>query len=254
VNGVTRRFDDKVAIITGASRGIGLAIAERIIAEGGKVAITGRKPEGLAGAVEQLGGSKFALSVPGRADDTEHQQHTIYRALDTFGRLDVLVNNTGINPIYGPLLDAEPEAMRKILEVNVIAGVSWVRQAMAAGLDRAHGAVVNVASIAGLRPARGIGFYGSSKAALMHLTQQLAAELAPEVRVNAVAPAVVRTRFGGPLFEGVEEEITDLYPLRRLGLPQDIAAAVAYLASNDASWITGQVLTIDGGLTLNGGI
>jgi len=105
-----------------------------------------------------------------------------------------------------------------------------------------------------MRPAQGIGFYGASKAALLHLTKQLAMELAPDVRVNAVAPAVVRTRFGGPLFDGKESEVASRYPLGRLGDPADVAAAVAYLASDDAGWITGHVLTVDGGLTLTGGI
>jgi 3-oxoacyl-[acyl-carrier protein] reductase len=108
--------------------------------------------------------------------------------------------------------------------------------------------------VAGLRPAQGIGAYGASKAALLHATQQLAVELAPDVRINAVAPAVVRTRFGGPLFEGKEADVASRYPLARLGEPADVAAAVAYLASDDAAWITGLVLTVDGGLTLTGGV
>jgi 3-oxoacyl-[acyl-carrier protein] reductase len=254
VTRAVQRFDGKVALVTGASRGIGLAIAERIVAEGGRVCITGRKPDGLAAAVAQLGGAEVAISVPGPADDVKHQHEAIEAVFGAFGRLDVLVNNTGINPILGSVLEADHGAMRKILEVNLIAGLSWVKHALAAGLCRGEGAVVNVASVAGLRPARRIGFYGSSKAALMHLTRQLAAELAPDVRVNAVAPAVVRTRFGAPLYEGNEDELIRDYPLRRLGLPEDVAAAVAYLASPDAAWITGQVITIDGGLTLNGGV
>jgi len=254
VSAAGQRFEGRVAIVTGASRGIGLAIAERVVSEGGRVCITGRKPDGLAAAVEQLGGPEVARSVPGYADDPEHQHEAIQATLDGFGRLDVLVNNTGINPAFGPMLAVDPGAMRKMLEVNVIAALSWITKALAAGLDRDGGTVVNVASVAGLRPARDIGFYGSSKAALMHLTQQLATELAPTVRVNAVAPAVVRTRFAGPLFEDREDEVVSEYPLHRLGLPEDVAAAVAYLASDDASWVTGQVLTVDGGLTLNGGV
>lgn len=247
------RFEGRVALITGASRGIGLAIAERIVAEGGRVCITGRKPEPLQQAVERLGGPDVALAVAGGADDSHHQAAAINAVQHRFGGLDVLVNNTGVNPLYGPLLESDAGAMRKILEVNLLASLAWVRQGLTAGLgDR--GTVVNVASVAGLRPARGIGFYGASKAALMHLTQQLALELAPDVRVNAVAPAVVRTRFGGPLFEGKESDVAGRYPLGRLGVPEDVAAAVAYLASDDAGWMTGQVLTIDGGLTLTGGI
>jgi len=247
------RFTGKVALITGASRGIGLAIARRVVAEGGRVCITGRREPGLLEAVDQLGGPEVALHSVGRADDEDHQAGTVRRTLDRFGRIDVLVNNTGVNPVHGPLLDAETPALRKIMEVNVIAALSWSRLVCRSAPETC-GAVVNVASSAGLRPAENIGFYGTSKAALMHLTQQLAAELAPAVRVNAVAPAVVRTRFAGALYEGKEQEVAKKYPLGRLGEPEDVAAAVAFLASGDASWITGQTVVVDGGLTLGGGV
>lgn len=248
-----RRLEERVALVTGASRGIGLAVARRIVQEGGRVCLTGRQQEGLDAAVAELG-PDVAMAVAGSADDPDHQDASLAAVLERFGRLDVLVNNTGVNPSYGPLAEAELGALRKILEVNVLAALVWTRKACAAGLTREGGAVVNVASVAGIRPAAGIGFYGTSKAALMHLTQQLAVELAPGVRVNAVAPAVVRTRFAGALFEGREAEVVEGYPLGRLGEPEDVAAAVAFLASDDASWITGQTLVIDGGLTLHGGI
>ncbi|MET0419211.1 MAG: SDR family NAD(P)-dependent oxidoreductase, partial [Actinoplanes sp.] len=182
------RFTGRTAVITGASRGIGLAVAERIVAEGGTVCVTARKADALAAAVEQLGTSS-AVGVAGAADDPAHQDEVLRTVTERFGRLDVLVNNTGINPAYGRLFDAEPDAIRKIFEVNVLAALAWARKA------RGCSAIVNVASVAGLLPAQGIGAYGASKAALIHLTRQLASELAPDVRVNAVAPAVVRTRF-----------------------------------------------------------
>lgn len=245
------RFAGKVALITGASRGIGLAVAARIVAEGGRVAVTARKPEPLQEAVTALGGHQVALGIAGRADDPDHQLETVERVQREYGRLDVLVNNTGINPAYGRLTELDEGAARKIMDVNVLAALCWTRQALDHGLG-AHGAgaVVNVASVAGQRPAPGIAFYGVSKSALIGLTVQLAAELAPDVRVNAVAPAVVRTRFAAALYEADEEKAAAAYPLGRLGEPEDVAAAVAFLASSDAAWVTGQTLTLDGGAGL----
>jgi NAD(P)-dependent dehydrogenase (short-subunit alcohol dehydrogenase family) len=144
---------------------------------------------------------------------------------------------------------------QKVFAVNVVAALGWTHHARRAGLGEHEGAaVVNVASIAGLRPAPGLGLYAVSKAALIHLTHQLALELAPAIRVNAVAPAVVRTRFATALYEGREEQVSASYPMRRLGCPEDVAAAVAFLAGDDAAWVTGQVLVIDGGLGLGGGV
>jgi NAD(P)-dependent dehydrogenase (short-subunit alcohol dehydrogenase family) len=246
-----QRFAGRVALITGASRGIGLAVAQRLVDEGARVAITARKPEALDAAVEQLGGSGRALAVAGRADDAEHQADAVARAVREFGRLDVLVNNTGINPVYGRIVDIDEAAARKIMDVNVLAALSWTRTALAAGLGRdGAGAIVNVASVAGLAPSPGIGYYGVSKSAVLGLTMQLAAELSPGVRVNAVAPAVVKTRFAAALYEADEAAAAAGYPLGRLGEPADIGAAVAFLASADAAWITGQTLVIDGGLSL----
>jgi NAD(P)-dependent dehydrogenase (short-subunit alcohol dehydrogenase family) len=246
-----RRFAGKAAIVTGASRGIGLAIAARIVHEGGRVLLTARKPEGLHDAVAGLGGPDVAVPVAGRADDPEHQAAALERAVKEFGRLDVLVNNTGINPAYGPLTKIEESAARKIMDVNVLAALSWSRRALEAGLGAdGHGAIVNIASVAGLHPSPGIGYYGVSKSALIGLTMQLAAELAPRVRVNAVAPAVVKTRFAAALYEADEDNAAAGYPLARLGEPEDIGAAAAFLASADAAWITGQTLVVDGGMGL----
>jgi 3-oxoacyl-[acyl-carrier protein] reductase len=250
-----QRFVGKVAVVTGASRGIGLAIAARLVAEGARVCVTARKPDPLTEAVQQLGGPEFAVAVAGRADDPEHRENAIRTTLETFGRVDVLVNNTGINPVYGPISSTDAGAAAKVFDVNVIAALSWTEEVRKLGLgSRPGAAIVNVASIAGLRPAPGIGVYGASKAALIHVTAQLALELAPRIRVNAVAPAVVKTRFASALYEGREDKVTEGYPLGRLGDPEDVAAAVAFLASDDASWITGQTLTLDGGSSLLGGI
>ena len=248
------RFTGKVALVTGASRGIGLGIAERLIAEGAQVCITARKPEALEAAVEQLGGKEHAMAVAGKADNADHQADAVAQTISAYGRLDILVNNTGINPVFGPMLETDPAAIRKVFEVNVFAAIGWTKQAYDAWMDHNGGTIVNVSSIAGTKPAPGLGAYAVSKAALIHLTSQLAFELAPKIRVNAVAPAVVKTVFATALFEGREAEVAETYPLQRLGVPFDIASVVAFLASEDSSWITGQTLLIDGGVSLTGGV
>lgn len=240
--GGIRRFDDTVTLVTGASRGIGLAVAERIVAEGGSVVITGRRQEALDAAVAELGPA--ASAVAGRADDADHRAAVFAHIRERHGRLDHLVNNAGINPVHGPLAEIDVDAARKILEVNVVSAMEWAREAVAAGTLRA---IVNIASVAGLGASPGIGFYGVSKAGLINLTEQLAYELAPTVRVNAVAPAVIKTAFARVLYEGREAEASAAYPLARLGEAHDVAAPVAFLLSEDAAWITGHTLPIDGG-------
>src|SRR6478752_3351861 len=147
------RFAGKTALVTGASRGIGLAVAARIVAEGGRVAITARKPEPLQEAAASLGGHDVALPIAGRADDPDHQREALELIEREFGRLDVLVNNTGINPAYGRLTELDEGVARKIMDVNVLAALSWTRQALEHGLGQTEpGAIVNIASVAGLHP------------------------------------------------------------------------------------------------------
>ena len=247
-------FKDRVAIVTGASRGIGLGIAKELVERGAKVCITARSPEPLAEAVNELGGPDVAIAVPGKSHDTAHQDDAVAKTIEAFGRLDMLVNNTGINPVFGPALDIEPAAAAKILEVNVLAPLAWTKRARDAWMGEHGGSVVNVASVAGLGASPGIGLYGVSKAALIRLTKELGFELGPKIRVNAVAPAVVKTQFATKLYEGREEEVADAYPLKRLGVPADNAGAGAFLLSDDAGGITGQTLVLDGGVTLAGGM
>ncbi|WP_298039638.1 SDR family oxidoreductase [uncultured Microbacterium sp.] len=243
----------RTALVTGASRGIGLAIARRLIMEGVSVCVTARRAEALADAVAELG--ERAIGVAGAADDPAHREEVFARMTSEFGRLDILVNNAGINPVYGPLAGLDLDAARKVFEVNVIGTLAWTQQAVRAGLGEqaSGGAIVNLSSVAGDVPSPGIGWYGVSKAAVSHLTRTLSVELAPRIRVNAVAPAVVKTRFAEAIYEGREDEVAAAYPAGRLGTPDDVADAVAYLCGDGAGWITGQVLTLDGGLLNAGG-
>ena len=249
------RLEGKTAIVTGASRGIGLAIALRLVAEGARVCITARNAEALHDAAAQFPkGSVIPLA--GKAHDPDHRLEVLNAVAETFGQLDVLVNNAGINPVYGSVMDLDLSAARKITEVNVFGTLAWIQDAYRhAALDFAGrgGTVINVSSVTGQTPAPGIGFYGVTKAAIAHLTRTLAVEMGPKIRVNAVAPAVVKTQFAQALYEGKEAEVAARYPLGRLGNPEDIAATVAFLASSDSAWITGQVINLDGGLLAAGG-
>jgi NAD(P)-dependent dehydrogenase (short-subunit alcohol dehydrogenase family) len=244
---------DQVAIVTGASRGIGFAIAQRFVTQGGRVAVTGRDADALAAAVKELGGPDVAIGVAGKGDDAGHRAAVVDAVRDRFGTVTTLVNNIGINPAYGPLATLDLGAARKMAEVNLIGTLGWVQEALRGGLGSTDGAsIVNISSVSGVRPAPGIAFYGTTKAALIHLTEELAVELAPKIRVNAVAPAVVKTRFATALFEGREEQVAATYPLGRLGNTDDVAGAVSFLCSPDAAWITGQTIVLDGGVTLTG--
>ena len=246
-------LDGKVAIVTGASRGIGLGVAQRLVAEGASVVITARKADALSEAAASLGEGK-ALWFAGAADDSEHQDEVIAKTLAEFGRIDYLVNNTGINPAYGHMMDLDLGAAEKIMNVNVLSAVAWAQKVWHRAMKASGGAILNIASIAGVKPAPGIGMYGASKSALIHVTEELAVELGPGVRVNAVSPAVVKTKFAAALYEGREEQVAEQYPLKRLGDPADIGALVAFLLSDDAAWITGQNIVIDGGISITGGV
>ncbi|MFC7216862.1 SDR family oxidoreductase [Streptomyces polyrhachis] len=244
----------KVALVTGASRGIGYGIAEALVARGDRVVITGRGEEALKEAVERLGGPERVLGVAGKAHDEAHQAEAVARTVEVFGRLDHLVNNAGTNPVFGPIADVDLAVARKVFETNVISALGFAQQAWRAWQSQHGGTIVNIASVAGLGASPFVGPYGISKAAMINLTTQLAHEFAPSVRVNAIAPAVVKTKFAAALYEGREAEVVSQYPMARLGLPEDIGGAAAFLSSDQAAWITGQTLVIDGGLFLNAGV
>lgn len=248
------------ALITGASRGIGFAIAAELLSRGASVAITARKPDELAAAAEKLvadaagGDAGRVLAVPGNAGDAAAREEAVGRTVDAFGNLAILVNNTGINPQYGFLMDADLDAVRKIFDVNVVAALGFVQQAYRAWMGEHGGVVVNLASVAGLRSSGVISAYGASKAALIRLTEELAWQLGPKIRVNAVAPAVVKTRFATALYSHDEEKVASAYPMKRLGQPEDVAQLVAFLVSDAASWITGETVRVDGGMLATGGL
>ncbi|MFD4612307.1 SDR family oxidoreductase [Streptomyces sp. NPDC058451] len=243
----------KVALVTGASRGIGYGIAEALVARGDRVCITGRNEDALKEAVERLGSDR-ALAVAGKAHDEAHQAEVVERVMEAFGRVDFLINNAGTNPVFGPIADLDLNVARKVFETNVVSALGFAQRTWHAWQKDNGGAIVNIASVAGLSASPFVGAYGVSKAAMINLTQQLAHEFAPRVRVNAIAPAVVKTRFAKALYEGREEEAAASYPLGRLGVPSDIGGAAAFLTSAQSDWVTGQTLVVDGGIFLNAGV
>ncbi|NED73940.1 SDR family oxidoreductase [Streptomyces sp. SID9944] len=243
----------KVALVTGASRGIGYGVAEALVARGDRVCITGRNEDALKEAVDRLGADRV-IGVAGKAHDVAHQAEAVERVMEAFGRVDYLVNNAGTNPVFGPIADLDLNVARKVFETNVVSALGFAQRTWHAWQKENGGAIVNIASVAGLAPSPFIGAYGVSKAAMINLTQQLAHEFAPRVRVNAIAPAVVKTKFAQALYEGREEEAAASYPLGRLGVPSDIGGAAAFLTSEQSDWITGQTLVVDGGIFLNAGV
>ncbi|MFI9494858.1 SDR family oxidoreductase [Streptomyces halstedii] len=250
---MTAQDSGKVALITGASRGIGFGIAQALVARGDRVVITGRGEDALKEAVAALGADR-AIGIAGKAHDEAHRAEAVERAMETFGRVDFLINNAGTNPVFGPMADLDLGVARKVYETNVLSALGFAQLTWKAWQRENGGAIVNIASVAGISASPFIGAYGMSKAALVNLTLQLAHEFAPVVRVNAIAPAVVKTKFAEALYEGREAEAAAAYPLGRLGVPEDIGGAAAFLTSAQSDWVTGQTLVVDGGIFLNAGV
>ncbi|HUF14263.1 MAG TPA: SDR family oxidoreductase [Acidimicrobiia bacterium] len=242
----------KVALVTGGSRGIGLATALELARSGAEgVVITSRKPENIETARSELVRAgveeERVLAFPARADDEEAADQAVKATVDRFGACDILVNNAGTNPAAGGLMEVDLGALDKTWAVNLRAPLLWARAAFNAWMGDNGGVIVNVASVAGLRPSPMMGAYNISKAGLIHMTRQLAHELAPGIRVNAVAPGVVKTRLAGALL--VDEDATArMHPLGRVGEPEDVARLIVFLASDVSSWMTGTTVPVDGGV------
>lgn len=235
----------KTAIVTGASRGIGLASARALATAGASVVVTSRKQEAADAAAAEIGGG--AVGIGAHAAEQDQAAACIEQTIERFGRLDILVNNAGTNPAFGPMADQTHAQFTKIMDVNLWAPLMWTGLAAKAWMSEHGGTVINTASIGGLSHEQNIGLYNTSKAALIYLTTQLALELSPSVRVNAVAPGVVRTKLAEALWKEHEAEVAGMTALDRIGEPDDIASAIVFLASDASSWMTGETVVVDGG-------
>lgn len=246
----------KVAVITGSSRGIGKAIAERMAEQGAKVVISSRKPEPcaeVAAAINKAHGAGSAISIPANISSKEDLKHLVDETNQQFGKIDIVVCNAASNPYYGPLAGIEDDQFRKILENNVIANHWLINFAVPQMIERKDGAIIIVSSIGGLRGSPVIGAYNISKAADFQLARNLAVEYGPSnVRVNCIAPGLIKTDFAKALWDNPEtlKRSTANAPLRRIGEPDEIAGAAVFLASKAGSFMTGQALVIDGGVTI----
>jgi NAD(P)-dependent dehydrogenase (short-subunit alcohol dehydrogenase family) len=248
-------LEGRVAIITGGSRGIGRAIALRLAEAGASIVVSSRKLDSVQAVADEIGaaGGK-ALALRAHVGETQEVDALVQQTLDTFGRLDIAVNNAATNPHFGPLLTADEGQWDKILDTNTKGAFRICKAVVPTMQAQGGGKIINMASIAGLRPSAGMGIYGISKSALIMLTQVLARELGPDnIQVNAIAPGVIKTRFSQLLWQTpqISEPTLAHMPLGRFGEPEDVAGLALYLASSASDYVTGAVFVVDGGLNVS---
>lgn len=243
-------LEGKVVVITGGSRGIGFGIAESFRSEGSHVLIVSRKEPELANARDSLAsqpGDGDVEYLVGHAGSSESAVQCMEVCMDRWGKVDVLINNAAANPYQGPMIEIGESQAMKTSQVNQYGILAWTRAARDASMASHGGSVINITSAGGYVVDDGVGYYNSTKAAIMLMTRQLAYELGPAIRVNAIAPGLVKTKFAESLWTGREEEISSVLPLNRLGEVSDIATVAAFLSSDAASWVTGVTVPVDGG-------
>ncbi len=249
----TSRFDlsGRVALVTGASRGIGSAIADALAEHGAQVVLSSRKQSDLDKEAERINGlyPERATAIAAHAGRQEDLERLVGATMERFSRIDILVNNAATNPYFGPVLGAEVGAWDKTFEVNLRGVFLLTKLVHDAWMESHGGAIVNIASIGGLRPGLGLGVYNITKAGVIMLTRQLARELGGKVRVNAVAPGLIKTRFAEALWgnQVILDRVLAQNPMGRIGVPEEVASAVLFLASDAASYVNGEVLVVDGG-------
>lgn len=242
-------LDGKVALVTGASRGIGRAIAASMARAGAEVMLVSRKEDQLRAAAETMTGSVAIRAA--NVGDLEAARDSVAATIDRFGHLDVLVNNAATNPYFGPTLGVDPARFDKTFQVNLRGPLFWCQEAYRQAFAERPGVIMNIASVGGLRAEGALGVYNLTKAALIHMTRQLAGEIGP-TRVVGIAPGLVDTDFAAVLVENFGEQLAARLPLKRIGVPQDVANLAVFLASDLASWITGETYVIDGGAGVTG--
>jgi NAD(P)-dependent dehydrogenase (short-subunit alcohol dehydrogenase family) len=242
-------LEGKVALVTGASKGIGLAIAAGMAEAGASVMLSSRKLDQLEQAAAGINGNVAVFAA--NAGSIDAGEACVAATIERFGRLDILVNNAATSPYYGATLDVPQSMFDKTFEVNLRGPLYWSHAAYAQAFAAEPGVIINIASVGGMRTEFGLGVYNLTKAALIHLTRQLAHELGP-TRVVCIAPGLVKTDFAKVLVDNFGESLERSLPTKRLGEPQDIANLAVFLASDKASWITGETYVIDGGAGVRG--